>query len=136
MLERLHEHVVAELGQSSRTDTIFIVVAVIFNLVALGINTSYAGNNYPSPSHDIILVILIAMTVLINTIALLGLLLGRKTRAKLLTGLISMYVDNNIDKYYDKSLVSNYARRYLLFSAVILILGIVAIAVPLVTRIF
>ncbi len=136
MLERLHEHVVAELGQSSRTDTIFIVVAVIFNLVALGINTSYASNNYPSPSQDIILVILIAMTVLINTIALLGLLVGRRTRAKLLTGLISMYVDNNIDKYYDKSLVSNYARRYLLFSAVILTLGIVAIAVPLVTRIF
>lgn len=136
MLERLHEHVVAELGQSSRTDTIFIVVAVIFNLVALGINTSYANNYNPSTSRDIILVVLIAMTIMINTIALLGLLVGRRTRAKLLTGLLSMYADNNIDKYYDRSLVSNYSRRYLLFSAVILILGIVAIVVPLVTRIF
>ena len=48
MLERLHEHVVNELGQSSRTDTIFVVVAVIFNLIALGINSSYADQYNPN----------------------------------------------------------------------------------------
>lgn len=137
MLERLHEHVVAELGQSSRTDTIFVVVAVIFNLIALGINSSFTDSAYDrSSQNDIILVILIAMTVLINFIAIMGLLVGRRTRAKLLEGLIAMYTDNQIDRYYDKSLVLNYSRRYTLFGAVILILGITAIAVPLVLRIF
>ena len=136
MLERLHEHVVAELGHSSRTDTIFVVVAVIFNLIALGINSGFASSARPSSADDIILAIVIAMTVLINFIAIMGLSVGRKTRSKLLTGLIAMYTDNQIDKYYDKSLVMNYARRYGLFSAVILVLGITAIAVPIVLRIF
>ena len=38
MLERIHEHIVSELGHSSRTDTIFVVVAILFDLiVALGV---------------------------------------------------------------------------------------------------
>ena len=39
MLERVHQHIVDELQQSARTDTIFVVTAVIFNLVVLGINS-------------------------------------------------------------------------------------------------
>lgn len=134
MLERLHEHVVNELGQSSRTDTIFVVVAVIFNLIALGINSSYADRGNQNSGSDIVLVVLMIMTILINTIAISGLSVGRSTRAKLLTGLIAMYKDSQIDKYYDSSLVSNYNRRYLLFSGVILVLAVTAIAVPLILR--
>lgn len=135
MLERLHEHVVNELGQSSRTDTIFVVVAVIFNLIALGINSSYADPNVQNSSSDIVLVVLIIMTVLINTIAISGLAVGRSTRGKLLKGLIDMYRDNQIDKYYDATLVSNYSRRYMLFGGVILVLAVTAIAVPLILRV-
>jgi hypothetical protein len=49
MLERLYEHMVGELGHSSRTDTISIVVAVLFNLIALGINS--AGIRHPALTH-------------------------------------------------------------------------------------
>lgn len=136
MLERLHEHIVAELGHSSRTDTIFVVVAVVFNLIALAINSSFAESYSRNSQDDILLAIVIAMTVLINIIAVAGLLVGRWTRAKLLNGLITMYADHQIDQYYDKSLVMNYAKRYLLFTGVILILGITAILVPLVMRLF
>jgi len=45
MLEQLHEHVVAELQQSSRTDTVFVVTAVVFNLVVLAINAGVAGGS-------------------------------------------------------------------------------------------
>ena len=134
MLERLHEHVVNELGHSSRTDTIFVVVAVIFNLITLGINSSYADQYDRDSGRDIILVVLIVMTVLVNAIAIMGLSVGRSTRSKLLAGLIAMYTDNQIDKYYDQSLVSNYARRYGLFGGVILILAATSIIVPLVLR--
>lgn len=136
MLERLHEHIVSELGHSSRTDTIFVVVAVVFNLIALAINSSFAESYSREPQDDILLAIVIAMTVLINTIAVAGLLVGRRTRAKLLHGLITMYADHQVDQYYDRSLVMNYAKRYLLFTGVILILGITAILVPLVIRLF
>ncbi|MHB0988572.1 MAG: hypothetical protein ACYC3P_07915 [Bellilinea sp.] len=136
MLERLHEHVVTELGHSSRTDTIFVVVAVIFNLIALGINSGFAERYDPNPGEDIILVVLIIMTILVNAIAITGLSVGRSTRQKLLSGLIAMYQDNQIDKYYDQSLVINYGKRYLLFAGVILVLAFTAISVPLVLRFF
>ncbi|MHB0923938.1 MAG: hypothetical protein ACYC6H_08885 [Bellilinea sp.] len=136
MLERLHEHVVDELGQSSRTDTIFVVVAVIFNLIALGINSSIASSNSynRSADNDIILVIMIVMTILVNTISILGLMVGRSTRQRLLTGLIAMYRDNQIDQYYDTGLVLNYGKRYTLFGAIIIVLAVTAILVPVILR--
>ncbi len=135
MLERLHEHVISELNQSSRTDTIFVVVAVVFNLIALGINSAIASNDFPSTSEDIVLAAFIVMTVLVNTIAILGLYVGRMTRTKLLAGLVAMYQDNQIDKYYDQSLVLNYRRRYVLFGAIILVLALTALVVPLTLRV-
>lgn len=136
MLERLHEHVVSELGQSSRTDTIFVVVAVLFNLIALAVNSSIASSNSydRSADNDIILVIMIVMTIMVNTISILGLMVGRGTRQRLLTGLIAMYRDNQIDQYYDTSLVLNYGKRYTLFGAIIVVLGVTAILVPVILR--
>ena len=46
MLDRLHEHVVSELNQGARTDTVFVVTAVAFNLVVLAINWNVADAPY------------------------------------------------------------------------------------------
>ena len=141
MLERLHEHLVNELGHSSRTDTIFIVVAILFNLIVLGINSATSSaavenrsSGSASSAADVVLVVFILMTLLVNAIAVAGLYVGRQTRGKLLAGLITMYADNQVDKYYDRSLVSNYGTRYLLFGAVIILLALTAIVVPLIIR--
>lgn len=40
MLKKLHDQITTELSQSSRTDTIFVVTAIIFNLVVLGLNSA------------------------------------------------------------------------------------------------
>ena len=115
----------------------FVITAILFDLIVLGINSavsseaSSGGNNRAS---DTILVIFILMTILVNTISTLGLYVGRQTRQKLLSGLVEMYTDNEVDKYYDDSLIANYGTRYLLFGAVIIILGLTAIIVPLIIR--
>ena len=139
MLKEVHEHILSELQQSSRTDTIFVVSAVIFNLVVLGINWGVAEpdrNQIHQASDDIILSMLIAATILINLFVVRALLTGRDTRKKLLNGLVTMYKDNNVEKYYDESLLSAYGFRYKLFVAVLLILAVIAIFVPLLMRIF
>ncbi len=136
MLEKLHQHIIAELEQSARTDTIFVVTAVVFNLLVLGVNSAVASSarSQGSPTADIVLVIFIAMNVLVNTLAIGALFLGRQTRSKLLKGLLTMYLDNHVGKYYDSSLLTNYNSRYLLFTGVILCLALTATAVPLVLR--
>ena len=137
MLERVHQHIVSELQQGSRTDTIFVITAVVFNLIVLGINSGLAeaaASRSRDASDDIVLAVFIAMSLLVNTIAITALYLGRGTRDKLLNGLLAMYRDNDVDQYYDSSLLVNYGKRYLLFAAVIICLAITGIVVPLIIR--
>ncbi len=140
MLKEVHQHIVQELQQSSKTDTIFVIAAVLFNLAVLGINWAVAQPNgrekiHP-PQDDIILSIMIASTILINLFVFRALLTGRDTRKKLLSGLVHMYKDNKVDQYYDESLLNAYGFRYKLFIAVLMILGTIAIVVPMLSRLF
>ena len=137
MLGQVHDHIVSELRESSRTDTIFVLTAIVFNLIVLAINfgvATEAATEGDAATYDIILVVFIVMTLLLNVLAVAGLALGRRTRSMLLSGLIDMYRDNDVDKYYDPALVSNYGVRYLLFSGVIAALSVTAIVVPLIIR--
>ena len=132
MLERVHQHIVDELQQGARTDTIFVITAVLFNLVVLAVNSAVAGES--GMPNDLILVVMILMGMIINAISIAALFFGRGTRNKLLSGLLSMYADNDVDRYYDPSLLTNYNKRYMLFGGVILALALTSIVVPLIVR--
>lgn len=137
MLNQVHEHIVRELGESSRTDTIFVLTAIVFNLIVLAINfgvATEAAAEGETATYDIILAIFIVMTVLLNAVAMAALVVGRRTRRTLLNGLVEMYRDNDVDKYYEPSLISNYGVRYLLFAGVVATLAVTAIVVPLIIR--
>jgi hypothetical protein len=137
MLTQVHDHIVNELGHSSRTDTIFVITAIVFNLVVLGINSAVAGSASgarDTTAPDLILMVFVLMTLLVNIIAVSALYIGRRTRRRLLEGLISMYSDNDVDKYYNPSLLSDYGSRYLLFTGVIILLALTSIIVPLIVR--
>ena len=137
MLQQVHEHIVKELGESSRTDTIFVLTAIVFNLIVLGVNSAVAAaavNEDPATTYDLVLAVLSVVTVLLNIVAVTALVLGRRTRRTLLDGLVAMYRDNQADKYYDPALMSNYGVRYLLFTGVIATLAVTAVLVPLIIR--
>ena len=137
MIEKVHEHIINELQQSTRTDTIFVVTAVLFNLIVLGINSAVAGNavsEHAKASDDFILSIFILMTLVVNIISIRALSTVKNTRGKLLQGLLSMYKDNKVDKYYDAALLSNYDKRYFSFAVVILCMAMTSVVVPLVIR--
>jgi hypothetical protein len=137
MLKEIHGHIVNELQQNAKTDTVFVVAAVLFNLVVLGINWGVAheasrGQN--TGQNDFILGLLIFGTVLINIFATRALMAGRSSREKLLLGLKQMYEDNDVAKYYDDDLLGTYQARYTLFTLVLAVLAAIAIVVPLIAR--
>jgi hypothetical protein len=121
------------------TDVVFVVTAVLFNLVVLGINWGVASEaNNPeqaSGGNDLILAVLIAATLMINFFAFRALSAGSRSRAKLIGGLAAMYKDDGIDKYYDPSLLDTYGARYKMFTAVLGILVAISILVPLLERV-
>ena len=82
----------------------------------------------------LVMVLFVALLILLNIVVILGLLKGKQTRSKLLNGLIHMYKDEGIEKYYDSSLMGNYDTRYNLFMMVVVLTGLMAIVVPFILR--
>lgn len=137
MLRQVHEHIVTELQQNARTDTIFVVTAILFNLLVLGINSAIAAEAAGGGSRtteDLVLAVLIVMSLLVNGIAVVALNQGKRSREALLRGLLAMYQDNDVDQYYDASLMAGYGKRYMLFTAVVVCLAVTGIPVPLIVR--
>ena len=130
MIERVHEHIVEELKINARIDTVFVLTAILLDFVILAINSAISG---ASSTTIIIMFFFAALIVVVNFVVEVGLIKGRQTKAKLISGLIEMYKDNGVDKYYDSSLLQDYKIRYNLFMLVVLFTGILAIAVPFIS---
>ena len=133
MIERVHEHIVTELHQNARTDTIFILTAILLNLLSLGVNSGVALSDQTNTT-TIVIAMFVALVVVVNLVVIFGLLKGKQTRLKLINGLLKMYKDQGVDGYYDESLLSNYNLRYNLFILAVVCTGIIAIVVPFVIR--
>jgi hypothetical protein len=133
MIEQVHEHIISELSANTRTDTIFVLTAIILNLVTLGINSGIATGDRDDTT-TIVMFIFVALIIVINFVAEVGLIRGRLMRGKLLNGLIKMYKDQGVEGYYDASLLSDYRTRYNLFMLVVLFTGIIAIVIPFIIR--
>ena len=134
MIDRVHQHIVAELQQGARTDTIFVVIAVLLNLIMLAISSGIAMESAEIGSSTAVLGLFMALTGVVNIVAVFGLLKGKETRAKLIGGLLRLYADQEVDGYYDPGLLKNYGTRYHLFIIAVLCMGVVAIVVPLLLR--
>ena len=132
MIERVHQHIIEEIQQNTRTDTIFIITSILLNLLTLAVNSGIAQAK--SASRTIIMLIFVALTIVVNFVVIIGILKGKQTRSKLISGLIKMYKDQGVDGYYDSSLLTNYNTRYNLFILVVAFLGLIAIVVPFITK--
>jgi hypothetical protein len=134
MIERVHEHIIAELQQNTRTDTIFILTAIFLNLLTLGINSAVVGGSGSNRDATtwVVFFTFIVLVIVVNFVVEIGLLKGKQTRTKLIKGLLKMYKDQGVEGYYDASLLSNYNTRYNLFLLTVVVTGLIAIIVPLI----
>ena len=133
MIERVHEHIIGELGTNTRTDTIFVITAIILNLVTLGINSGLASSRGDT-TQTIVMFTFVALIIVVNFVAEIGLIRGRQMRKKLLNGLLKMYKDQGVEGYYDPSLMGDYTLRYNLFMLTVMFTGLIAIIIPFIIR--
>jgi hypothetical protein len=134
MIERVHEHIISELNANARTDTIFVLTAIILNLVSLGVNSGVASGDDRDTTATIVMFTFVALIIVVNFVVEVGLIRGRQMRKKLLSGLLKMYKDQGVEGYYDASLLGDYRTRYNLFMLVVLFTGVVAIVIPFIIR--
>ncbi|MBL7968131.1 MAG: hypothetical protein JNK09_14110 [Prolixibacteraceae bacterium] len=134
MIEHVHNHITSELQQNTKTDIIFILTSIFLNLITLAINSGISSGSRTDPASLTVMYAFVVLIILVNTVVVIGLLKGKQTREKLLNGLISMYKDQNVDKYYDTTLLGNYDLRYNLFILVVVFTGVIAMIVPFILR--
>ena len=134
MIEHVHTHITKELEQNTKTDIIFILTAIILNLITLAVNSGLVEKSRTESSSLTVMFVFVFLIVLVNIVVIIGLIKGRQTRRKLINGLITMYKDQNVAKYYDESLLSNYNVRYNLFILVVVCTGVIATIVPFILR--
>ncbi|QQO08754.1 hypothetical protein [Breznakiella homolactica] len=127
MIDKVHEHILDELRINARTDTIFIITAIIINFLTLAINAALANSG---GDNTLIMLAFVVLTIVVCVVAEIGLIRGRQASGKLIKGLIAMYKDNGVAQYYDESLLTHYKLRYNLFVTVILVTGIISMVVP------
>ncbi len=73
MIDRVHQHIVAELQQGARTDTVFVLIAVLLNLLMLGISSGLAQESAENGTTTAVLGLFMALTVVVNLGGLLKL---------------------------------------------------------------
>lgn len=134
MIEHVHKHITTELQQNTKTDTIFILTSILLNLVALGVNSAIVSEARTDNSLLIVMYLFVFLIIVVNTVVIIGILKGKQIRRKLVDGLLKMYKDQGVDKYYDESLLNNYSVRYNLFIMVVVSTGVIAMVVPFIVK--
>jgi len=134
MIEQVHNHITSELQQNTRTDIIFILTSILLNLITLAVNSGISEKSRTDNSSLMVMFMFVGLILLVNLVVVIGLLKGKQTRTKLLNGLLSMYQDQNVAKYYDFSLLGNYNVRYNLFIMVVIFTGFISVVIPFILR--
>ena len=149
MKDRLHGEISAELEQTTKTDKTTVIVAIVLNIVFLLANMAFASGAWSthgdyrdngsfttstefSFSLFAAFLILLGVTIVFDFFVVRALSKGVERRVKLTEGLVKMYQEEGLDKYYDPAIIQGYQSRYSLYKNIVIILGVLATAIPLV----
>jgi len=130
ILEKLHDHIIQELQQNSKAETVFVVMAVFLNIVAMAVNSGLASGGEGASIP--VFFVLLALVLVINGIAYGGLKKGDESKHKLLAGLVKLYEEQGVSQYYDKSLLDIYKSRYIQYLIGVIATGAATIIVPVI----
>ncbi len=129
MLDKMHDHLMKELALNRQLDTGFVVLGIVFNLMMLGINSAAQSSKDYS-----LLIVFFVLGAVVTAIAVAILAKGKDSRGKLVNGLLAMYEDSGVSKYFDRSLIKNDEARSSLEMAAVLATAAVSIIVPIILK--
>lgn len=136
MIEGIHRHLLSELDRAGRSDTVFVVAGVAFNLLVLFINWAQSGemvNRDGELQLDVLTIfgIFLCGSILVSISCLLTLLNSRNICIKCNTSLNQIYEDAQVSKYVPADMLSLGKKRFLLSCVVVGGTGLLAIVVPI-----
>ena len=73
MLKQVHQQITSELQQNTKTDTIFILTAILLNLITLSVNAGMVEQSRDKESFLIAMFLFVALIILVNIVVVFGL---------------------------------------------------------------
>jgi len=139
MIEGIHKHLLSELDRAGRSDTIFVLAGVSFNLLVLLINWVQAISIESASAYDrnaaesqIIFAIFLVGALVVSTACLLTLTNSRNICIKCHAALLQIYEDTEVAKYMPEGIGALGKRKFILSFIVVGGTGLLAVGVPLV----
>ena len=132
MLPQVHQHLLSALDRTVRADTVFVFGAVVLDVLSIGVNSALAGGK--SNVSVLIFWLLMLGVVVVTFVAAAALRNGTKECLAYHEALMAMYSRENVAEFVPSAALTRGITRYHLFFALVLTLGGLAIAVPLVVK--
>ena len=147
MKEKIHEQISHELKAATRLDIIITITAIIVSLILFSVSMIFAQGTTDSiygllgltqkttviTASVIVMFVSVVANIAVVFCAVRALLKNKKLRAELNEGLVKLYKDSKVDKYYDGSIFKGYETRYNLFASMLIAVGAVSVIAPLVS---
>ena len=135
MIEGIHKHLLSELDRAGRTDTVFVLAGVCFNLLILFVNwvqasritSTYQNNDQDAP---FIFALFLLGTVVVSSACLLTLANSRKICVKLHESLMKIYEKTEVAEFMPTDIGKLGNKRFILSFLVVGGTGLLAVLVP------
>lgn len=132
MKEKVHEHLLAELALASRSNTTFVISAVLFNIFVLVFSSAIAAIN--NPFSITIFGLLVVSSGIMTTTALKALDKGKQSCDLYHESLLKLYRDSHVSEYWPEAIDGNIEERGNLHERVVVVIGTIAIVIPLLSK--
>lgn len=136
MKEAIHNHLLSELDRTGRSDTIFVLAGVAFNLAVLLINWGLSvaltsKNSDAEPETYAVFFLFMLGSIVISTACILTLNNSRNICLKIHKSLDQLYKDTDVSKYMPENISALGSKRAILSLIVVGGTSSLAILVPL-----
>ena len=129
LIGKVHDSIHDNSRSVGTTDTILVCGTYIFNLAMLfliAISVEKTG----------IYIVFILTLIIVNLLILATFRNSMQLREKLHSRQKSLYADLGLLQYFDESLIENYKKRYSIWIALDIVLGVMAILVAVLLKVY
>jgi len=70
MIEQVHNQITSEIQQNTKTDTIFILAAILLNLITLAVNSGMVNQSREEGSYLLVMFLFVALIILVNIVVI------------------------------------------------------------------
>jgi len=133
MIEKIHDNLVSELDRSTRSDIVFIISAVLFNILVMFVNWSLSSSLNHERGSILIFIIFLFGTLVVTGTALIALVNSKNICIRTHEALEKIYVTSNVSEFLPDGMVSFGKKRFILSFIVVAGTGLISVFVPIIS---